>query len=143
MSSVARSSVLACANGTSDPATEQEFRTRIVGTWLVCAQPTVFGTTEVGLQIGSDGHWAKLLRDTDGQLVASSGDRYEGSWEDDDVSEMNGRPMYQLNLHIDAIGGTVISIPTFARSVTRMHLDNMGVYAANYVPTEEQVMPAS
>src|SRR6266568_5469247 len=68
------------ANGTANPATQQEFVTRIVGTWLVCSQPTFFGTAEVGVQITSDGHWAKLLRNSAGQLVASSGDRDEGTW---------------------------------------------------------------
>jgi hypothetical protein len=131
------------ANGTANPATQQEFVTRIVGTWLVCSQPTFFGTAELGVQITSDGHWAKLLRNSAGQLVASSGDRDEGTWKVVDVSDMNGGPTYQLNFVIPAIGGTAISIPTFAKSVTRMYLDNNGVYAANYVPTSEQVVPAN
>jgi len=131
------------ANGTANPATQQEFVTRIVGTWLVCSQPTFFGTAEVGVQITSDGHWAKLLRNSAGQLVASSGDRDEGTWKVVDVSDMNGGPTYQLNFVIPVIGGTAISIPTFAKSVTRMYLDNEGVYAANYVPTSEQVVPAN
>jgi len=131
------------ANGTANPATQQEFVTRIVGTWLVCSQPTFFGTAEVGVQITSDGHWAKLLRNSAGQLVASSGDRDEGTWKVVDVSDMNGGPTYQLNFVIPVIGGTAISIPTFAKSVTRMYLDNEGVYTANYVATSEQVVPAN
>jgi hypothetical protein len=131
------------ANGTANPATQQEFVTRIVGTWLVCSQPTFFGTAELGVQITSDGHWAKLLRNSAGQLVASSGDRDEGTWKVVDVSDMNGGPTYQLNFVIPVIGRTVMSIPTFAKSVTRMYLDNEGVYAANYVPTSEQVVPAN
>ncbi len=95
------------------------------------------------MQITSDGHWAKLLRNSAGQLVASSGDRDEGTWTVVDDSDMNGGPTYQLNFVIPVIGRMVISIPTFAKSVTRMYLDNNGVYAASYVPTSEHVGPAN
>jgi hypothetical protein len=53
--------------------TEPEFRQLLVGSWLLCDETSVFGTTdEVGLIIHADLTWQKLLRGDDGKLSAAS-----------------------------------------------------------------------
>jgi hypothetical protein len=115
----------------------QDFVNHVIGTWLVCSEPSVFGTDDAGLQISADGHWAKLFRDAAGHLVAGVGSQQRGSWEAVDDSAMNGRPMFQINLQLG--GGTVIAPTQLSTGVTRMHLDNNGFYEANYVPSSEPV----
>jgi len=51
--------------------------------------------------------------------------------------------MYQLNFEITKAGAEMATIPAFARSVTRMHLNNSDYYIADYVPTSEDVVAAS
>jgi hypothetical protein len=118
-------------------------RQRIVGTWLVCATPSLFGTDEAGMLIDSTGHWAKLRRDAAGHLVASTAPREHGTWEIIDSSEMNGRPTFQVDFTLVGNGGdalgVVVTVPEFAKAVARVYLDNNGVYAADYVLTSEPV----
>ena len=118
--------------------TKQAFIDYIVGNWLVCSQPSVFGSSEDGLQISRNGHWAKLTRTSDGRLVAGTSSRTEGTWKVIDTSAMNGHTTFQLNLKIDG-SGTVTTIPELSAGVTRMHLDNNGVFEADYVPTSQPV----
>ena len=135
---VLRPSCSAPADGSTEPPTEQAFVQKIVGTFLLCAEPSVFGTDDAGLLISSDGHWARLARDPAGVLVLASDPNSRGTWQVIDVSAMNGRTLFQLNFQI-AGSGTVVTIPQFAAAVARMHLDNNGVYAADYIPTSEPV----
>jgi hypothetical protein len=107
-------------------------------TWLVCSEPSVFGTTDAGLQITADGHWAKLVRDTAGHLVKATGLRDSGTWEALDDSAMNGRPVFQINLMTG--NSTYILMADFAAAVERVQLDNNGVYVTDYVPTSEAVV---
>jgi hypothetical protein len=126
-------------SGAWQPTTQAEFTQKILGTWLVCSTPTVFGTTEDGLLISPDGHWAKLERTASGTLTALSGWGNEGTWQVLDDSAMNGKPTYQLNLAIDG-RGTVITVPTISlSSPERIRLDNNGVFQADYVLTTEAV----
>src|SRR5207248_2728961 len=85
-------------HGTANPTTLAEFKSRITRTWLLCSESSVFGTKDAGLQITADGQWSKLVRDTQGRLVAGSGLHDSGTWEALDDSAMNGRPAFQLNL---------------------------------------------
>ena len=113
-------------------ASETEFREMLVGNWLLCASPSVFGTTgEAGLAIYDDLRWAKLTRGDDGQLRPTVGWDREGSWESVDTSDMNGPGVYQLNLSVDG-SGTVITIPIFAEQPAVVRLNNNGVFVADY-----------
>jgi hypothetical protein len=125
------------AGGTANPTTLAEFTSRVTRTWLVCASPSIFGTTDAGLQISSDGSWAKLVRDTTGRLVKGTGLHDSGTWKALDDSAMNGRPAFQLNLVTG--NGTIILQADFAAAVDRVQFDNNGVYVADYVPTSESV----
>jgi hypothetical protein len=122
-----------------EPRTQHEFRTRVVGTWLACSQPSIFNTDDAGLQIDANGHWAKLVRDSSGRLLASSGYENAGTWQVEDDSAANGRPTFQINFRVEG-SGTVITIPKFVGTATRM--DNNGFWATTYVPTSEPVIPA-
>jgi hypothetical protein len=106
---------------------------------LVCNTVSVFGTDEVGMQIGSDGRWSKLSRNPAGQLTPMVGWGNEGTWDVIDTSTMNPPGLFQLDLHIDG-SGTVITLPVFSSGPTKMRLDNMGVYVADYVPTSDDVV---
>lgn len=118
--------------GRRTAATEAGFREMMVGNWLLCATPSVFGTTgDVGLAIYEDFRWAKLARGEAGELHVMGGWEHEGSWESIDTSEMNSPGTYQLNLSIDG-SGTVITIPVFAEQPAVVRLDNHGVFVADY-----------
>jgi hypothetical protein len=128
----------AAANGTSNPTSLADFKTRMTHTWLVCSSPSVFGTTDAGLQITADGHWSKLVRNSAGHLVHATGLRDSGTWEALDDSAMNGRPVFQINLMTG--NSTYILMADFAAAVERVELDNNAVYVADYVPTTEAVV---
>lgn len=114
-------------------ASEAGFRQMLVGNWLLCSAPSVFGTTgEVGLAIYEDFRWTKLTRGDDGQIHALGGWDREGSWESIDTSSMNGPGTYQLNLKVDG-SGTVITTPIFAEQPAVVRLNNNGVFVADYV----------
>ena len=120
------------------PTSLRDFEQHVIGTWLTCSDPSVFGTDDAGLLVRADGTWAKLTRDSAGHLVAGQSSFTKGDWQAIDDSAMNGRPAYQLNLHIDG-SGTVIALPHLSKGVDRLALDNNGVYEASYVPTTEPV----
>jgi hypothetical protein len=128
----------AAAHGASNPTTLADFKTRMTRTWLVCSNPSVFGTTDAGLQITADGRWVKLVRNSAGHLVEATGLRDSGTWEALDDSAMNGHPAFQINLMTG--GGTYILLADFAAAVERVELDNNGVYVADYIPTTEAVV---
>lgn len=128
----------AAAHGSSNPTSLADFKSRMTRTWVVCSNPSVFGTTDAGLQITADGRWAKLVRNTTGQLVQGTGLRDSGTWEALDDSAMNGRPVFQINLMTG--NSTYILMADFAAAVTRVQLDNNGVYVTDYVPTSEAVV---
>jgi hypothetical protein len=121
---------------TFSPATQAELDAAIVGDWLLCGDTSVFGTRDAGLRITAGGRWNKLERRADGSLVAASGPDDAGAWQSVDVSAMNGRPLFQLNLVLDS-GSAVFTIPAFAvhgKHVSKVRLDNSGVFVADYVP---------
>jgi hypothetical protein len=128
----------AAAGGASNPTSLADFKARITRTWRVCSEPSVFGTTDAGLQITADGKWAKLVRDPAGHLVKATGLRDSGTWEALDDSAMNGRPVFQINLMTG--NSTYILMADFAAAVERVELDNNGVYVTDYVPTTEAVV---
>jgi hypothetical protein len=119
--------------GVAPTPTEDEFVGLLVGTWVVCNAPSVFGTNEVGMQIGSDGRWSKLARNPAGELTPIPGWGNEGTWEVTDTSAMNGPGVFQVDFHVDG-SGTVMSAPVFSSGPPKMRLNNMGVYVADYVP---------
>jgi hypothetical protein len=125
-------------HGTSNPTSVAEFTRRIIGTWLVCSSPSALATSDAGLQITADGHWAKLFRDKAGRLVKGSGLHDGGTWEVLDDSAMNGHPAFQLNLMTGS--STYVLLADFAAAVNRIRYDNNGAYAADYVPTSEPVL---
>jgi hypothetical protein len=128
----------AAAHGASNPTSLADFKARMTRTWLVCSNPSVFGTTDAGLQITADGHWAKLVRNSAGHLVEAAGLRDSGTWEALDDSAMNGHPAFQINLMTG--NSTYILMADFAAAVERVQLDNNGVYVTDYVPTSEAVV---
>ena len=112
------------------------FRTIVVRTWMQCSSSSVFGTTgEIGLELLSDDTWYKLYANESGGLVRGVGIGRQGTWSIIDVSAMNGRPTFQLQLTVFGLGGAG-AIPAFALSphtMLKMRLNNMGVYMADYV----------
>jgi hypothetical protein len=112
--------------------TEQGFISDVVGDWLLCRTPSVFGSNEQGLEISADGSWFKLAPDSAGRPVIMRGWGNEGTWSVVDTSVMNGAGAYQLNLKIDG-EGTVITLPVFSSGPPKMRLSNEGVYTADYV----------
>ncbi len=114
------------------PATEAEFRSAIMGTWLVCGTPSMFGTDEAGLEIRADGRWAKLYRVSNSTLLRGEG----GTWETIDTSSVNGgRPTFQLNLNHDGDGTSAIAaeLAGSADEVTKARMRNY-ILVADYVP---------
>jgi hypothetical protein len=124
--------------GTVEPPTQDAFVAKIVGSWLACSEPAVFSTDDAGVYIGSDGTWAKLQWNSAGQLVRSTDPSGHGTWQVIDVSAMNGTTMFQLNFN-RADGFQVITLPTFAAKVNRMHVDNNGYYDTDYVATSTPI----
>jgi hypothetical protein len=115
--------------------TQAAFDARVAHAWSLCADPSVFGTHEDGLEIRNDGRWSKLQRMPDGSYTRLKGRGNEGTWESLDTADMNGTDSparWQLNLNIDG-SGTVITLPRFVDDGRRVHLDNNGVFAADYL----------
>lgn len=110
------------------------FQSAFLGAWLLCDVPSAFGTKDdVGLELTADGRWRKLLPSGDPTvLVRASGWGREGSWEIVDTAAMNGPGVFQLNLDVDG-SGSIYVIPVFAETPQVMHLDNFGVFIADYV----------
>jgi hypothetical protein len=52
----------------------------LVGTWLVCGTPSIFGTGEVGMSIAVNQTWTKLTTNAAGQLVPMTGSADHGTW---------------------------------------------------------------
>ena len=104
----------------------------LVGTWLLCQAPSVWGTDdEAGLEFSADGRWRKLRRAGSGALVRVEGWGDEGSWAAVDTSYPNAPPSYVLKVVVDPYGTTSI-IPTFSAAASRMHLINY-TNVADYV----------
>ena len=118
------------------PSTESEFRSAVTGVWLGCGTPSFFGTDEAGLEIGADGRWSKLQRGAGRSLVRLHGAGNEGTWQVADLTAMNGRPLFSINFTM-LDGGRIGSVPALARQgsqVSKMRINNMGVFVADYIP---------
>jgi hypothetical protein len=97
----------------------------IIGSWLLCQQPSTFGTSdEIGLEIAADGSFYKLYRSPAGTLERGVGFNKQGHWEIVDDR--------QLNLNVDG-QGTAIILPQFATTPRKMRLNNFGVFIADYI----------
>jgi hypothetical protein len=108
-------------------------RQRLLGRWMLCSAPSVFGTSdEVGIEFGPDGRFAKLYRDASGAVIAGRGFDRTGRAEFADVSSMNGAGAVQVNLVIDG-DGTAITSPVFSDAPAAMRLSSIGAYEAGYV----------
>ncbi len=103
-------------------ATQAEFEAGITGRWFLCRAPSVFGGSEIGIELLSNHRWKKLTGSIESP-VPSSGWGSEGSWEAIDNSDMNGPGSYQLNLTYDG-GGTVICQPQISANANAMGLAN-------------------
>jgi hypothetical protein len=119
------------------PQDESGFLQHLVGTWLLCRAPSVFGTNEVGIEIPADGQWSKLTRISSGQLVRIPGWGNQGTWEID--AGVTQSP-FQVNFQIHG-SGTVYTQPVFSSAAPKMRLNNEGVDIADHVPTTETIVP--
>jgi hypothetical protein len=128
-------------DGSYLPSSEAEFRDAMTGAWLLCGAPSLFGTEEAGLELRADGRWSKLQWTSGGALVRAAGPTNEGSWDTMDISEMNGRDLFQIELALDG-GGFITIVPVFAGGdsyVTKVRMDNFATFVADYVPTDGPV----
>lgn len=108
---------------TPDEATTRQL---ILGSWLLCDEPSFFGTSdEIGLIIAADGHWAKLASDGSGHTVEMDGPANHGTWVLIDTSSMNGPGHFQINF-TGLDGGTRISAVRITAPATLV-LNNNGV----------------
>jgi DNA-binding SARP family transcriptional activator len=122
--------------GVLNPANEADFLQGLIGTWLLCQAPSVFGTNEVGIEIAANGQWSKLTRTSAGQLVRVIGWGNQGTWE---IDAATTQPPFQVNFQING-SGTVYTEPVFSSGVPKMRLNNEGVFVADYVPTTEPIV---
>lgn len=109
---------------------EAAFVGAMLGTWALCDDVSVFGSSEAGLEITADGRWYKLYAEG-GKLVRGKGFDRAGRWSIIDTSGFNGAGSYQLNLDVDG-GGTVITHPALSGGPRKMRLNNNGVFEADY-----------
>lgn len=130
------------ADGSYRPTSEPAFRTAMTRVWLLCTAPSFFGTDEAGLEVRADGSWSKLEWKANGTLVRAAGPSNEGSWSTLDTSAMNGRPTYQINFQVQGAGESSAT-PRFGAEASRVRLDNMGLFVADYVaaPPGTPVLP--
>jgi hypothetical protein len=121
---------------TPDMATTRQL---LIGTWLLCDSPSFFGTTdEMGLVIGADGHWAKLVLDQAGNPVEMTGGANRGTWELLDITP-DGRPaLFQINFTgEDGTRGSSV----FFLAPGKLRLDENGITFARYVRYGESAAP--
>jgi hypothetical protein len=131
----------ACSEPLGDayqPTTTQDFTSHIVGVWVACSQPSIFDTHDAGLEIDANGEFEKLIRDSSGQLAATSGYQNSGTWTATDSSAMNGRPTFQIDFALAGNGG-FSTVPQFAG--TTMRLDNNGSHSTRYARTTAAAAP--
>jgi hypothetical protein len=110
------------------------FIIELLGNWVLCGQASLFGTHENGLAIAADGTWYKLY-DMGGTLYRGNGFDEQGTWQVIDEIFGPGPGWYQVNFTI-AGGGTATTKPVFADNPRKMHVDNNGVFRADYVRSE-------
>jgi hypothetical protein len=117
--------------------TRADFYAQIEHAWLVCSDPTVFGTHEDGIEFRNDGTWSKLAYQGDGTFRRLTGSDNTGTWVVLDLSAMNGGD-WQLDFH--AGDGTLPTHPDFADDAQRVHLNNESVYEADYVQLADNLV---
>lgn len=114
-------------DGAVSVATLVELEAHLVGRWLQCAGPVMFGREgSLGLRIDADGTFRFLFEGPDGGLVDGVGFDNVGVWSVIDVSDVNGDGPYafQVNLDIPGIGGNAV-FPLFATAPPKMRLGTM------------------
>ncbi len=122
---------------TPDAATTRQL---IIGSWLLCKPPSVFGTTdEKGLVIAADGHWAKLASISAGSPVEMDGAENRGTWKLIDTSGMNGPGNFQINFNM--LDGHEVDSPVRVIAPAKLLLNNEGLFIARYVPADVTVPP--
>ena len=104
------------------PASSQEFRDKVVGTWLACAAPTPWGTDEAGIDIAPDYTWAKIRRNADGTYVHMRGGDDSGWWSSTDRGSVADPNHWEISFFPDDGNLCVVTQPTFTSSVPRMRL---------------------
>ncbi|MFL6238255.1 MAG: hypothetical protein ACJ735_02000 [Actinomycetes bacterium] len=110
---------------------EAAFIQQVQHAWLLCDQPSFFGTNEDGLDIETGFQWAKLARGADGTWTRMAGAHNQGTWSVLQAGDA-GDPRWQINFTF-ADGSSAGSLPAFAVNAPKMRLDNEGVYVADYV----------
>ena len=116
----------ACSQGSgvaATPASQTDVQLLVDGLWVLCGEPSVFGTSdEIGIEILSDGDWFKLY-DTKGVATPGSGMGEEGTWQ---AAAVNGGSSFGFNLSVYG-SGVVNTIATVSSSPQLLVLDNGGV----------------
>src|SRR5262249_10913704 len=81
----------------------------LVGRWLLCGHPSVFGSTgDVGLEITADNHWYKLFPAQGGATIRGAGVGEEGTWFAVDMGDH-----FQVGFNLFG-GGDINPNPVFA-----------------------------
>ncbi len=94
-------------------ATVAEFRALVTRVWMQCTDVSAFGTNdEVGFELLGDSTVYKLYASEDGTVTRGEGPDHRGTWNVIDVSAMNGRPMYQIQMLVGRGGGGGIAVLT-------------------------------
>lgn len=108
-----------------------DFRRRVVGPWVSCTSPSVWGTTdEVGFTVNGDGTWAKLYADAGGHVTPSTDATTSGTY----TIEGDGAEVaMQLELARASDGAYIVVNPYFADTPAMMRITNEGIYTADYI----------
>ena len=113
-------------------ATVAEFRSLVTRAWMQCTDISVFGTKdEVGFELLGDSTVYKLYAAEDGTVTRGDGFDGRGTWHIIDVSAMNARPTFQIQMLVGRGGGG--GIPILTAEPLKMRLNNTGEFVADYV----------
>ncbi|HEY4240401.1 MAG TPA: hypothetical protein VGM88_11320 [Kofleriaceae bacterium] len=111
-----------------------DFRYRVVGQWLQCSFPSVWGTNdEAGFEIHDDGTWANLYADASGTLTASTDPTTSGTF---DIQQSDPSSI-QLDMTRASDSGEIILQPYFADTPAMMRVTNEGLYTADYIRNDD------
>jgi formylglycine-generating enzyme required for sulfatase activity len=118
----------------SAPTTSQAALVQsVVGQWALCDLTSFFGSHEAGLEIAADGSWHKLY-DVNGALARGTGGGDSGTWQAVGATQIEFTiPGAGGGAGVGGSVGFVGGIPVFSTNPAKMHFDNNGVFAADYV----------
>lgn len=108
----------------SDACTTSEMRYRLSRRWWQCSGTFLYATQDsVGVEFADDGRWYLLVQDETGAAVRGTGPSYQGTWDMQDTSSMNGPCSVQVDINQ---GGMLGSFPLFRKKPTRVNLNTGG-----------------